>query len=107
MANVTAIHFTVAAGKLEDWEGRTEVNWKYAADFTDAVEALAEFNKNRGYPVSEMHALTSWDEGTVTRASVVSSGPTEKLIAGQWVAIDEGGLTASERAAYAEQQRKH
>ena len=39
MANVTAIHFTVAAGKLEDWEGRTEVNWKYAADFTEPVEA--------------------------------------------------------------------
>jgi hypothetical protein len=45
MANVTAIHFTVAAGKLEDWEGRTLVNWKYINDFTDAVEALTEFKK--------------------------------------------------------------
>jgi hypothetical protein len=41
MANAVAIHFTVAAGKLEDWEGRTEVNWKYAEDFTDAVTALS------------------------------------------------------------------
>jgi hypothetical protein len=100
MAQAKSIIFDIAAGKYEG----DEINWKYCDTATDVADALEKFNSTRGYPVVEFTIHTTWDDGTTTRVPVFG-GQLERLIDGQWVAIDEGGLTVAERDAYVKESR--
>lgn len=78
--HITKIEFTIAAGKFDG----EDINWKYIDSTTDCAEALLKYNSCKGYSVVEFHVESTWDDRTVTRASVFG-GPEERLLAdGTW-----------------------